>query len=45
MNGMFNYPTKQTPDPNADPLNHGVPAPEAPSVTVDKAAVDASKAK
>jgi len=39
---MFEYPKNQTPMPAA---NHGIPVEDEPSVKVDKAAVEASKAK
>lgn len=42
---MFSYPTKQTPDPDADPSNHGVPVEEPTGPAISKEVIDASKAK
>jgi hypothetical protein len=43
---MFNYPTKQTPDPEAGPENHGLPGEgEAVGAALDPAAVKAARDK
>jgi len=42
---MFSYPTKQTPDPNASPDDHGVPIEEPVGAKVMASAIAESKAK
>lgn len=42
---MFNYPVKQTPDPNADPANHGAPIEEPIGSAIPIEDIKASQAK